>query len=52
MANILKNFDAKKQVFSQVVYCLALQESKFLPVMMQKNSMQTAQQQICARNPV
>lgn len=52
MANILKNFDAKKQVFSQVVYCLALQESRFLPAMMQKNSMQTVQQQCCVQNPV
>ena len=52
MANILKILTQKKQVFSQVVYCLALQESRFLPAMMQKNSMQTVQQQCCVQNPV
>ena len=52
MANILNNFDQKKQVFSQVVSCLALLESRFLPAMMPKNSMQTARLQCCAQNPV
>lgn len=52
MANIFKNFDAKKLVFSQVVYCSVQQESRFWQVMMRKNSMQTALQLFCVQNPV
>lgn len=51
MANILKNFDAKKTgIFAGGV--LFGTESRFWQVMMRKNSMQTALQLFCVQNPV